>query len=167
MVVMFGMGRTIKLDDFKVVFTQLKDVLIGCLAQFTVMPVLTFSLGKIFGLEAGLLAGVILVGTCPGGTSSNVITYMSCKCYYKTKKSESNSQLFSLKLTTFPPSYCIFLIVIAVNPADSVFDSGGKLNYLLEVVTLCELDTSQIETVALWGTGPVAINVEHRLQTQT
>ena len=91
----------------------------------------------------------------------------TCKCYYKTKKSESNSQLFSLKLTTFPPSYCIFLIVIAVNPADSVFYSGGKLNYLLEVVTLCELDTSQIETVALWGTGPVAINVEHRLQTQT
>ncbi|MDD6091974.1 MAG: hypothetical protein PUB71_05645 [Hallerella succinigenes] len=41
------------------------------------------------------------------------------------------------------------------------------MNYLLEVVTLCELDTSQIETVALWGTGPVAINVEHRLQTQT
>ena len=74
---MFGMGLTMKLDDFKVVFTQLKDVLIGCLAQFTVMPVLTFSLGKIFGLEAGLLAGVILVGTCPGGTSSNVITYMS------------------------------------------------------------------------------------------
>nr|WP_287723492.1 hypothetical protein [Hallerella sp.] len=59
---------------------------------------MTFSLGKIFGLEAGLLAGVILVGTCPGGTSSNVITYMSkgsCNCYYKTKKSESNSQLFS------------------------------------------------------------------------
>ncbi|MDY6285087.1 MAG: bile acid:sodium symporter family protein [Fibrobacter sp.] len=77
MVVMFGMGLTMKLDDFKVVFTQPKDVLIGCLAQFTVMPLLAFSLGKIFGLEAGLLAGVILVGTCPGGTSSNVITYMS------------------------------------------------------------------------------------------
>lgn len=77
MVVMFGMGLTMKLDDFKVVFTQPKDVLIGCLAQFTVMPILAFSLGKIFGLEAGLLAGVILVGTCPGGTSSNVITYMS------------------------------------------------------------------------------------------
>lgn len=77
MVVMFGMGLTMKLDDFKIVFTQPKDVLIGCLAQFTVMPLLAFSLGKIFGLEAGLLAGVILVGTCPGGTSSNVITYMS------------------------------------------------------------------------------------------
>lgn len=77
MVVMFGMGLTMKLDDFKIVFTQPKDVLIGCLAQFTVMPLLAFSLGKIFGLEAELLAGVILVGTCPGGTSSNVITYMS------------------------------------------------------------------------------------------
>ncbi len=77
MIVMFGMGLTMKLSDFKVVFTQPKDVLIGCLAQFTVMPLLAFALGKIFGLEAGLLAGVILVGTCPGGTSSNVITYMS------------------------------------------------------------------------------------------
>lgn len=77
MVVMFGMGLTMKLDDFKVVFTHPKDVLIGCLAQFMVMPLLAFALGKVFGLEAGLLAGVILVGTCPGGTSSNVITYMS------------------------------------------------------------------------------------------
>ena len=77
MVVMFGMGLTMKLDDFKIVFTHPKDVLIGCFAQFTVMPILAFALGKIFGLEAGLLAGVILVGTCPGGTSSNVITYMS------------------------------------------------------------------------------------------
>ncbi|MDD6091975.1 MAG: hypothetical protein PUB71_05650 [Hallerella succinigenes] len=42
---------------------------------------MAFSLGKIFGIKTGLLAGVILVGTCPGGTSSNVITYMSCNCY--------------------------------------------------------------------------------------
>jgi BASS family bile acid:Na+ symporter len=41
------------------------------------MPLLAFALGKVFGLETALLAGVILVGTCPGGTSSNVITYLS------------------------------------------------------------------------------------------
>ena len=58
-------------------FTRPKDILIGCVAQFTVMPLLAFALGKIFGLDAALLAGVILVGTCPGGTSSNVITYLS------------------------------------------------------------------------------------------
>lgn len=77
MIVMFGMGLTLKLEDFKLVFTRPKDILIGCIAQFTVMPLLAFALGKIFGLDAALLAGVILVGTCPGGTSSNVITYLS------------------------------------------------------------------------------------------
>lgn len=77
MVVMFGMGLTLKPADFAVVFKRPKDVIIGCLAQFTIMPLLAFGLGKLFGLEAGLLAGVILVGTCPGGTSSNVITYLS------------------------------------------------------------------------------------------
>ena len=77
MIVMFGMGLTLKLEDFKLVFTRPKDIIIGCLAQFTVMPLLAFLLEKAFGLDAALLAGVVLVGTCPGGTSSNVITYLS------------------------------------------------------------------------------------------
>lgn len=77
MIVMFGMGLTLKAEDFLVVFRHPKDVIMGCAAQFTIMPLLAFGLGKLFGLEAGLLAGVILVGTCPGGTSSNVITYLS------------------------------------------------------------------------------------------
>ena len=77
MVVMFGMGLTLKFGDFAVVFKRPKDIIIGCIAQFTIMPLLAFALGKIFGLETGLLAGVILVGTCPGGTASNVMTYLS------------------------------------------------------------------------------------------
>ena len=77
MVVMFGMGLTMKLSDFAVVFSRPRDVLIGCTAQFVVMPLLAFALGKVFGLGDELLVGVVLVGTCPGGTSSNVITYLS------------------------------------------------------------------------------------------
>ena len=77
MIVMFGMGLTMKLSDFAVVFTRPRDVIVGCLAQFIVMPLLAFGLGKAFGLSNELLVGVILVGTCPGGTSSNVITYLS------------------------------------------------------------------------------------------
>ena len=77
MIVMFGMGLTMKLSDFAVVFARPRDVIIGCLAQFIVMPLLAFSLGKVFGLSNELLVGVVLVGTCPGGTSSNVITYLS------------------------------------------------------------------------------------------
>lgn len=76
MVVMFGMGLTLKLDDFAAVFKRPKDIALGCAAQFTIMPLLAFLLGKLFGLDAGLMAGVVLVGTCPGGTSSNVMTYL-------------------------------------------------------------------------------------------
>ncbi len=77
MIVMFGMGLTLKAEDFVSVLRRPKDILLGCIAQFTIMPLLAFVLGNIFSLEAGLLAGVVLVGTCPGGTSSNVITYLS------------------------------------------------------------------------------------------
>ena len=77
MIVMFGMGLTMKTSDFAVVFKQPRDVIIGCTAQFVIMPLLAFLLGKGFGLSDELLVGVVLVGTCPGGTSSNVITYLS------------------------------------------------------------------------------------------
>ena len=77
MVVMFGMGLTLKIEDFKLVFTRPKDIFCGCLAQFLIMPILAFLLSKIFNLDPALMAGVVLVGTCPGGTSSNVITYLS------------------------------------------------------------------------------------------
>ena len=77
MVVMFGMGTTMKLTDLAIVFKRPRDVLIGCLAQFLVMPLLAFALGRLFGLDNELLVGVVLVGTCPGGTSSNVMTYLS------------------------------------------------------------------------------------------
>jgi BASS family bile acid:Na+ symporter len=76
-IVMFGMGLTLKPNDFKIVFSRPKDVIIGCIAQFTVMPVLAFLLTKIFNLPTELAVGVILVGTCPGGTSSNVMTFLS------------------------------------------------------------------------------------------
>ena len=77
MAVMFGMGLTLNAEDFLLVFRHPQDILLGCIAQFTIMPLLAFGLGKLFGLETGLMAGVILVGACPGGTSSNVITYLS------------------------------------------------------------------------------------------
>ena len=76
-IVMFGMGLTLKPSDFKVVFSRPKDVIVGCIAQFTLMPFLAFLLTKLFNLPAELAVGVILVGTCPGGTSSNVMTYLS------------------------------------------------------------------------------------------
>lgn len=74
---MFGMGLTIKAEDFKIVFTRPKDLFLGCLLQYTVMPLAAFALAKLFHLPADLALGVILVGCCPGGTASNVITYVA------------------------------------------------------------------------------------------
>lgn len=76
-VVMFGMGLTPNPADFKIVFSRPKDVIIGCLAQFIVMPVLAWILAKVFHLSPELALGVILVGCCLGGTASNVITYLA------------------------------------------------------------------------------------------
>ena len=76
-VVMFGMGLTLNLHELKIVFSRPKDVLIGCMAQFTVMPLLAWALTRLFQLDEALALGVVLVGCCPGGTASNVITYLA------------------------------------------------------------------------------------------
>ena len=75
--VMFGMGMTLELKDFGRVFARPGRVLVGFVCQFTIMPLLAVALVKIFALPPELALGVILVGCCPGGTSSNVITYLS------------------------------------------------------------------------------------------
>jgi len=75
--IMFGMGLTLSPQDFKVVLTRPKDILVGCLTQFTVMPLLALALTWAFALPQELAIGVILVGCCPGGTASNVITYLA------------------------------------------------------------------------------------------
>ena len=76
-IIMFGMGLNVKASDFKELFIRPKFVLIGIGAQFIIMPLIAYVLVKGFNLPLGLAIGVVLVGTCPGGTSSNVITYLS------------------------------------------------------------------------------------------
>lgn len=76
-IVMFGMGLSLNFSDFSEIVRRPKDVLIGSAAQFIVMPALAYALGRLFHLEPALLVGVALVGACPGGTASNVITYLS------------------------------------------------------------------------------------------
>ncbi len=75
--IMFGMGLTLAPQDFRIVLSRPKDILFGCLAQFTVMPLLAWTLAWAFSLPKELALGVILVGCCPGGTASNVITYLA------------------------------------------------------------------------------------------
>ncbi|MEQ9618794.1 MAG: bile acid:sodium symporter family protein [Deltaproteobacteria bacterium] len=76
-IIMFGMGMTLTAGDFKRILESPKDVAVGVAAQYGIMPFLGFALAEIFGLGSVLAAGVVLVGSCPGGTASNVITYLA------------------------------------------------------------------------------------------
>ena len=76
-VVMLGMGLTMTPNDFKLVLTRPKDVLIGVVARCVIMPGVAFCVAHVFGLPPYLAAGLILVGCCPSGTASNVMTFIA------------------------------------------------------------------------------------------
>ncbi|MBU5616634.1 bile acid:sodium symporter family protein [Psychrobacter sp. TAE2020] len=76
-IIMFGMGMTLKTSDFLEIIKRPKPVIIGLLAQFTIMPLIAYLLTVVFSLDPLIAVGVILVGCCPGGTSSNVITFLA------------------------------------------------------------------------------------------
>ncbi len=76
-VIMLGMGLTLTIDDFRAVFRMPRAVALAFIAQFTIMPLLGWSLGKLFALESAFAVGLILVACCPGGTASNVVTYLA------------------------------------------------------------------------------------------
>jgi BASS family bile acid:Na+ symporter len=76
-VIMFGMGVTLRTEEFKVAFLKPVPIIIGVVLQFLIMPALGFGLAFILNLPAEIAAGVVLVGACPGGTASNVMVYLS------------------------------------------------------------------------------------------
>ncbi|MCC9021594.1 bile acid:sodium symporter family transporter [Bacillus nakamurai] len=76
-IIMFGMGLTLQADDFKELFRKPWHVVIGVFAQFTIMPLAAFGLAFGLHLPAEIAVGVVLVGCCPGGTASNVMTFLA------------------------------------------------------------------------------------------
>ena len=76
-VIMFGMGLTLRPVDFVLVAKRPLPVLIGVVAQFVIMPLVAVIVVKVLNLPADIAAGVILVGCAPGGTSSNVVSYLA------------------------------------------------------------------------------------------
>lgn len=76
-VIMLGMGLTLTFDDFRAVGRMPRAVAVGFVAQFTVMPFLGWAMGRLFALDTPYAVGLILVACCPGGTASNVVTYLA------------------------------------------------------------------------------------------
>ena len=76
-IVMFSMGLTLKTKDFYRIFKNFKIILLGIFLQFLLMPGIGYFLISIFDLETVIAIGILLVGTAPGGTASNVICYLA------------------------------------------------------------------------------------------
>ena len=75
-VIMLTMGLTLTTDDFRILARRPLDILIGACAQFFIMPCVAWLLVRIFHLEPALALGILLVGCCPGGVSSNIMSYL-------------------------------------------------------------------------------------------
>jgi len=76
-IIMFGMGTTMSLSDFAGVIKMPKGVVVGLLCQFSIMPIVGFSIAKLFGFPPEIAAGVVLIGSSPSGLASNVMTYLA------------------------------------------------------------------------------------------
>jgi bile acid:Na+ symporter, BASS family len=76
-IIMFGMGTTLSLKDFGRVMQMPKGVVIGIVCQYSIMPLVGWSLTKIFTFPPEVAAGIILIGSCPSGLASNVMSYLA------------------------------------------------------------------------------------------
>lgn len=74
---MLGMGMTLTLDDLRGAFAMPKELLAGFVLQYSVMPLSGFLVSKVLRLPSYYAAGLILVACCPGGTASNIVTYIA------------------------------------------------------------------------------------------
>lgn len=75
-IIMLTMGLTLTTDDFRMLVRRPLDIFIGACAQFIIMPCVAYLLVKVFGLDPALALGILLVGCCPGGVSSNIMSYL-------------------------------------------------------------------------------------------
>ena len=74
--IMLTMGLTLPTQDFKIVAQRPMDIFVGAVAQFLIMPGVAYLLVNVWHLEPALALGILLVGCCPGGVSSNIMSYL-------------------------------------------------------------------------------------------
>jgi bile acid:Na+ symporter, BASS family len=76
-IIMFGMGTELSIKDFRKIIKNPKGIIIGILCHYTIMPVLGFTLASIFQFPKEISAGIILIGCCPSGLASNVMSFLA------------------------------------------------------------------------------------------
>ncbi len=127
-IIMLGMGLGLTVNDFKRVFIQPKAVMLGLIAQLILLPVIGFLLAMVFPLSPELAVGVMILAACPGGPTSNMLTYLV-----------GGNVALSITLTAISSLITVFTIPLVVNLAMQKFMGEGvalQLPFLKTVIQI-------------------------------
>ena len=120
-IIMFSMGLTLTTQDFKILAQRPLDICIGAVAQYLIMPFLAFGISRVLNLPDAIALGLILVGCCPGGVSSNIMSYLC-----------GGDVAFSVGMTTVST-----LLSPIMTPASGFFFSKWNKNQHQRVAYVC------------------------------
>jgi len=137
-VIMFGMGLSLRVEDFKRILIYPKAVGIGLLNQLILLPVLAFGIAKAFQLPPELAVGLMILAVCPGGATSNLITHLA-----------KGDAALSITLTACSSVITVFTIPFLVNYSIGYFIPGGEAQQLEVVGTVVSVLFNTLIPVAL------------------
>ena len=137
-VIMFGMGLSLRIEDFKRILIYPKAVGIGLLNQLIFLPIIAFGIAHLFELPAELAVGLMILAVCPGGATSNLITHLA-----------KGDAALSITLTAFSSVITVFTIPFLVNYSIEYFIPGGEAQQLEVVGTVVSVLVITIIPVAL------------------
>ena len=137
-VIMFGMGLSLRIEDFKRILIYPKAVGIGLLNQLVFLPIIAFGIANLFELPAELAVGLMILAVCPGGATSNLITHLA-----------KGDAALSITLTAFSSVITVFTIPFLVNYSIGHFIPGGEAQQLEVVGTVVSVLAITIIPVAL------------------
>lgn len=127
-IIMLGMGLGLTTADFKRIATEPKAVAVGLFAQLVVLPIIGFLLASVFPLSPELAVGVMILAACPGGPTSNMVTYLA-----------RGNVALSITLTAISSTIAVFTIPVVVNLSTSSFVGENvslQLSFLETVVQI-------------------------------
>jgi BASS family bile acid:Na+ symporter len=137
-VIMFGMGLSLRVEDFKRILIYPKAVGIGLLNQLVLLPILAFGIVKAFSLPPELAVGLMILAVCPGGATSNLITHLA-----------KGDSALSITLTACSSIITVFTIPFLVNFSIAYFIPGGEAKQLEVVGTVVSVLFITLIPVAL------------------
>ena len=137
-VIMFGMGLSLTLSDFKRILIYPKAVLLGLLNQIVLLPVVAFFIAKGLGLSPELAVGLMILAACPGGATSNLITHLA-----------KGDTALSITLTALSSMITVLTIPFVVNFSIGYFIPGGEEQQLEILGTVISVLVITIIPVAI------------------